>query len=33
MVGGKITPAEAMARVKDLYKTLKTNNKNLKKKS
>jgi hypothetical protein len=33
MVGGKITPSEAMARVKDLYKTLKTNNKNLKKKS
>ena len=31
MVGGKITPAEAMKRVKDLYKNLKATNKHLKK--
>jgi hypothetical protein len=30
MVGGKITPKEAMKGMKDLYKTLKHNNKNLK---
>ena len=33
MVGGKITPVEAMQRVKDLYKHLKSTNKSLKKKS
>ena len=30
MIGGKMTPEEAMHRIKDGYKALKSNNKNLK---
>ena len=30
MIGGKMTPEEAMNRIKDGYKELKSNNKNLK---